>query len=327
MHSYGEKIYDESASAEKAYVEKIDAEKISAEKMFEIYFKTGPLVYEICAALPFVIPTEYRQFFHQKEGLPAAEIDSAVHCEIVYVDHSSPVQGQLVYQQGRMTVISHEGRETRLIGGDGALSGVCFELDDAHLRIECRGEGTETAVYLNIDMLELLALDRYLLRRQALVLHSAFIYYEGEAILFTAPSGTGKSTQADLWRQFAGAEVINGDRSVVLYNEERQRFEAAGLPFCGSSGINKVGQFPLKAVVFLDQAPENEAQKMETYRASVRLFGEMSINQWNGDAVQKSLELIDRLTAEVPMIHFACNMDPDAVTCLQEILFQGAQMS
>ena len=65
------------------------------------------------------------------------------------------------------------------------------------------------------------------------VFHCSFVARDNGAILFTAPSGTGKSTQADLWRDFRNAEIINGDRAAVCVKEGR--VFAEGIPFSGSS--------------------------------------------------------------------------------------------
>lgn len=49
-----------------------------------------------------------------------------------------------------------------------------------------------------------------------LVLHSAYIVTrQGEGILFSGPSGIGKSTQAALWQHYGAAQTVNGDRALV----------------------------------------------------------------------------------------------------------------
>lgn len=61
-----------------------------------------------------------------------------------------------------------------------------------------------------VDLFDILA------ERGMLVLHSSYVLRkEGDAILFSGASGIGKSTQAELWREFASARVINGDRALI----------------------------------------------------------------------------------------------------------------
>src|SRR5699024_19054 len=81
------------------------------------------------------------------------------------------------------------------------------------------------------NICDLLGLERLLLSRQGLLLHASFIRWQARGILFSAPSGTGKSTQADLWVRHRGAEVINGDRAALRRSAGRWR--AYGLPYAG----------------------------------------------------------------------------------------------
>ena len=62
----------------------------------------------------------------------------------------------------------------------------------------------------------LLALERQMIRRGGLVLHCSFLDAGGSALLFSGPSGIGKTTQAQLWVREKGARIINGDRALLL---------------------------------------------------------------------------------------------------------------
>lgn len=76
-----------------------------------------------------------------------------------------------------------------------------------------------------------------------LILHSAYIVTpQGQGLLFSGPSGAGKSTQAELWRQYAGAQVINGDRSLVRPGDGTVH----GILYSGTSGICQNVSAPLR---------------------------------------------------------------------------------
>ena len=94
-------------------------------------------------------------------------------------------------------------------------------------------------------------------------------------ILFSGPSGIGKSTQAGLWTKYRKARVINGDRT--LLKKENGRWMSLGWPICGSSEICYNEAYPVKAVIFLgqgnDQSDHSEwmesavcGENMESYR-------------------------------------------------------------
>ena len=60
-----------------------------------------------------------------------------------------------------------------------------------------------------------IGMETLLLQHKALLLHASLIKYEGKALAFAGPSGVGKSTQADLWRNHLGARILNGDRAIL----------------------------------------------------------------------------------------------------------------
>ena len=163
-------------------------------------------------------------------------------------------------------------------------------------------------------------MERYMLECGGLILHSSFIVHEGRSILFTAPSGTGKSTKASLWERYAGAEVVNGDRSVVWFDSTTKTFMTSGPPFCGSSGINKDVTVPLACIAFIEQSPQNSTEPMAPSVAARKLTGETSINKWNAEAVGKALDVIGNLVALVPMVQLRCNMEEGAVTTLKRYI-------
>ena len=93
------------------------------------------------------------------------------------------------------------------------------------------------------------------LLHKGIALHSAAVEWEGRGIVFSAPSGTGKSTQADLWVNNYGAEYINGDRPVL--KSDGGRLFVCGTAWSGSAGIYRNARVPLAAVFFIEQHPEN----------------------------------------------------------------------
>ena len=99
-----------------------------------------------------------------------------------------------------------------------------------------------------------------LLQYDTLTIHAAVIRFGSAAILFTAPSGTGKSTQAALWEKYRDAVVVNGDKGAISVHGGE--IHAHGLPFCGTSGICSAYDLPVRAIVSLTQAPENTAVRL-----------------------------------------------------------------
>ena len=172
---------------------------------------------------------------------------------------------------------------------------------------------------LNFDwLLGVTGLHKLLLQLQKAVFHASYIDIGGEALLFAAPSQTGKSTQADLWAQYAGAQIINGDR--VAIGLKNGRYHAYGYPACGSSGICVNRTLPIRAIIVLEQGSENRVTAMtpgEKFRAC--LSG-MVINAWEAEETALAMDLAERWLENIPIYRFSCRKDADAVYTLRRFL-------
>lgn len=163
-------------------------------------------------------------------------------------------------------------------------------------------------------LLNMLGLEQLLLRHDGLILHSSFIRWQGHGILFSAPSGTGKSTQAGLWETNMKAEVLNGDRAGIRY--ANGQWTAYGLPYAGSSHIYRKESAPICAIVVLRQGPENVIRPMPTAAALRALFPEFSAHRWNPAFMNKVLDIASDMLQEIPIYCLECRPDYGAVRLL-----------
>jgi hypothetical protein len=160
--------------------------------------------------------------------------------------------------------------------------------------------------------------EHHIARRGGFLLHSAWAAWRGKAILFTAPSGTGKSTQAELWCRLRGAELINGDRAAVLVEDDS--IHVRGIPFCGCSGVGKNAAMPLGAVVYLSQAPENTVTALTGIRAFRRIWEGCCVNLWDRQDVDCCAAAVTAVAERVRVYHLACTPDERAVRALEQRL-------
>ena len=152
-----------------------------------------------------------------------------------------------------------------------------------------------------------------------MILHCAYIKYHGKSILFSAPSETGKSTQAGLWERYRGSETVNGDRA--LLRKIDGHWTACGWPVCGTSEICHLEDIPIHAVVMLRQGKENHVERLSPVQGFAQLYSQITVNQWNRDFVQRTAELIEDLVVHVPVWQLTCNISENAVQCLETALF------
>lgn len=184
--------------------------------------------------------------------------------------------------------------------------------------------GQEQQVCLMRNLWELLGIETLLLEHGGLLLHAALIRWQGTGVVFSAPSGTGKSTQAELWRHCAGAEILNGDRAGLMPRDGG--WDSWGLPCAGSSGIYRNERAPLRAVVVLRQGPENQVTRLRPARAFAALLPEITVHRWDRDFTQRAAESLERLVRQVPAYILECRPDQGAVEALRAVLDGGERL-
>ena len=151
-----------------------------------------------------------------------------------------------------------------------------------------------------------------------MILHASFIEHNGKAVLFTAPSGTGKSTQADLWVKHRGTEIINGDRAVIRLIDGKAY--ACGIPFAGSSSYCKNATLPLAAIVYLGQAPETSIERMTPVAAFRKIWEECTVNIWDADDVELATNIVLDIIIQTPLYYLPCTPDESAILALENEL-------
>lgn len=221
--------------------------------------------------------------------------------------------------RNNMRILLAKGKECRILNFVGASApyAVYIEEGEAGVRVFVDPQAGPLLKYDTI-FVSLLALEKVMIRSEALILHSAYMCLNGKAVLFSAPSGTGKSTQADLWEQYRGTRTINGDKSLLIREEDG--WYAHGWPICGSSQICKNETFPILAIVMLKQAKENRVRKLGIAEAVKKLVSQITMNMWNSQFQLQALDLIQQMVMEVPVYELECDISEEAVICLENIL-------
>lgn len=163
-----------------------------------------------------------------------------------------------------------------------------------------------------------MAFEELLLRKNRMIFHSSCITTDQGGILFSGPSGIGKSTQADLWKEYEGSTIINGDRT-ILY-QKNGIWMASGSPYAGSSGYYVNKQIPVRAIVMLEQATECKVRRLKPAEAFRNLYAGMIVNSWNVEYVSHICDFCQLLAMEVPIYHMACTPDETAIAVLKEAL-------
>lgn len=152
---------------------------------------------------------------------------------------------------------------------------------------------------------------RKLLQRGGLMLHASAVVVDGRAYLFTANSGTGKSTHTQLWLKLFGdrAYILNDDKPAV--RREADGWYAYGTPWSGKHDISRNIRVPLAGIACVNRAQENNIQPFSGLEAIQAILKQ--VNRPKGMEFRASLmDLLDHLLTEVPVWKLYCNMDISA---------------
>lgn len=149
-----------------------------------------------------------------------------------------------------------------------------------------------------------------LLRHNGMMLHSSCVEKDGFAYLFSARSGTGKSTHTHLWlKNLEGTRIINDDKPALVY--DNGKWYACGTPFSGKTDENIDVKIPVRAITFLHRSDKNTVKRIPPFQA-VSLLLEQTIKPGDRSLAENMLELADLLLREVPVFSLGCNLQDDA---------------
>ena len=275
-------------------------------------FKIGDFIFEITYPDKMLLPEHFMIF--ETENQPAA-----YHYEIILSDRFPQPDGVMTARRPDLLVYCSGDREIRYLGVKGVRGyyACCKEINENCSQIYL---STQYGVGLHVDpmFVSLFALERRMFSYDSMILHCAYLRHGKEAILFSAPSGTGKTTQATLWEKYRQSETINGDRA--LLRKIDGQWYACGWPVCGTSGICQNKEMPIRAIVMLSQGKENHVERLSVVRAFSLVYPQITINGWNERDCKKIMGLIEELITDVPVYHLSCTISEEAVKCLEQSL-------
>lgn len=159
-----------------------------------------------------------------------------------------------------------------------------------------------------------------ILKYNGFVLHSSAIAYDGNAYLFSANSGTGKSTHTGFWQEVFGKEnvvYINDDKPAI--REINGVFYAAGSPFSGKSDLSNNIIVPLKAVCFIHRSEQNEIKRLSSSEAMELLFGQI-LRPTRPESINLLFEILDSFFTKVPVYSLGVTYSPDSAKFAYEAL-------
>jgi len=186
-------------------------------------------------------------------------------------------------------------------------------------------EQSVTDLERTVESLPVISMDDALLERTALqrkiaeklfeydtlLFHGSVISVDGEAYLFTAKSGTGKSTHTRLWRKVLGdrAVMVNDDKPFLVAKEDA--ILACGSPWNGKHGLGNNLVVPLKAICILERGEQNKIHRISANEALPMLL-QQSNRPRMPMLLSKYMELLEKIADKIAFYRLECNISLDA---------------
>lgn len=238
-----------------------------------------------------------------------ADIVYNVH-DVNNPDDYIPKTAKQIYPGAGVRVFEHEGQLYHRYSYGGELSVL-------HM-------GQENNVYVSTDELspiniqKSLALETKILQLDGFFMHASLVKVKDKGIIFSAPSGIGKSTQAALWQQHRGAKILNGDRAAIRF--VNGKWMAYGSPWAGSSGIYRNDSAELAAIVFLGQAQQNRLTRIDGSGAFSAMIRGGIFPYWSKADMVTAFGITEKILLSVPTFELFCRPDLSAVEELEKFI-------
>ena len=171
--------------------------------------------------------------------------------------------------------------------------------------------------YANEYLLTQYALSYILRKNEAIILHGSSIVYNDIGIVFSAKSGTGKSTHSRLWQKYSDAMVLNDDKNILkLCGDDVYLYSS---PWSGKHKLDNNIFHRLDTIVFLYQSKENHIERLSSMKAFKLLMSQLDSPK------DEDLVLWNKITdkiLELPIYYLGCNMEKEAFDVCKERIME-----
>ena len=162
-----------------------------------------------------------------------------------------------------------------------------------------------------------------LLEHDGIVFHASAVEYQGKAYLFSAPSGTGKSTHTRLWQSVLDdATVFNDDKPSLRLIDGI--WYAFGTPWSGT-GVNCNAKVPLAGICFLKQASENKIRRLSKFEAAQKIYWQTGHTFKGVERLDFLLSHVEELVRQIPVYELENRPEPEAARLSYETMRRGAE--
>lgn len=175
----------------------------------------------------------------------------------------------------------------------------------------CKGVGSVTTL-MQVNTSLMIQFTFATAFRNTVLLHASVTRHQGMANLFFGVSGTGKSTHSRLWHQYVpDSDLMNDDNPVIRILDGQAT--VFGTPWSGKTLCYRNVQAPIRALVRLEQDPENSMERLHSLQAYASVLAACSSIRWNHKVMDAIIPTVEHLAMKVPCFCLRCRPDREAV--------------
>ena len=183
---------------------------------------------------------------------------------------------------------------------------ICISEEDIAFE---RSEATKINSSPTDGYLETLAVYRkiseMMLQYNVFLMHGAVVSVKEKAYMFTASSGTGKTTHVRKWiERIDDAIIVNGDKPLIKVTENE--VIACGTPWSGKEQLHTNIMVPLDSIVLMERGENNHIEEISGNQAFVFLL-QQTYRPQDPLKMKKTLALLCDLKQKVRLFRFVFN--------------------
>lgn len=235
-----------------------------------------------------------------------------MYCKIAGVTYEIEYQYSYIEKMFRDYVIEYDETNNRE-----DIIKICCTDNDIHGNAELFPQGASVSYMEYLCIMDKIA---SMLPSQGMILmHGAAIEYEGKGYIFTAPSGTGKSTHISLWKKYLGDKVIviNGDKPELTFDDCKVYIH--GAPWCGKEGWQTNKSTTLAGICLLRRGEQNKINKINPGQY-IEFFIEQFYFGKGDNVILNVIDIFHKIAKRVPFYLLECNISEEAAKCSFEAL-------
>lgn len=229
------------------------------------------------------------------------------------------IRGELIIKTPELTILKDRYNYIINLSDTSQLSQILLSQDGSIARFYCTLPFHERLT----EQLFHAARHAYLFIAQKMggfVLHSSSVLYKNHAWLFSAPSGTGKSTMAAYWKQLFDTPILNGDLNLIRFSGDTP--VVLGLPWCGTSQLYFPGTYPLGGIVLLKQGNQNTIHRLSLEEQQLSVSARLISPAWTGEHLSDNLQFSGDLLHKIPIFQYRFRKEENAARELMSYIDQ-----